>query len=829
MVTLLMRGHRDRLFRPVLSLLKSSAFLSLAVLMPFLTMASEPSGVVDFRSDVFPILERHCFKCHGPEKQKSDVRLDTLSTDMTKDRRAAETWHDVQHALNLGEMPPDDEPELSSEERQILVAWIDREIKLAIAAGRNTSGEVVLRRLNRVEYRNTMSDLLGIAADYGANLPPDTPSEAGFKNNGAALSMSPLQLEYYLDAARKGLSHAIVTGPKPEQFTQVIAKSASDKVKGNYTNRLGRSGTFVGRLMEFPDEGEFEIKIKARAELVEGKGFPRMGVKFGYRADTQAPSREVGVVDVSSEETQEFVFRGRMEQFPLQSRTQSKYPGQLIWVENRFDDGEKRPVSRQVETITVVKGKERKKKEIEWIEYPDVPKIVIESVEFQGPIFGSWPPEHHTRILIPSEKRDQGELIYGEEILTNFMSRAYRRPVEKNEVQAMLRFFAKVRPTVESLEEALRETLAMVLVSPEFLYLMEPESGEGKSPLSDFELASRLSYFLWSTMPDERLFAMAKNGDLGEPEKLAAEIDRMLESPRAWQFVEQFADQWLDLGAIDRVAVNPEYYPNWNDDLKPSMGGETRHFFAEVLQNDLSVLNFIDSDFTMLNEPLARHYGIENGPRGGSFERVTLNAASPRGGLLTQASVLLGNSTGEDSHPILRAVWLRERLLDDPPSDPPPNVPALDSEDPNFAKLSVRRQLEQHRKDPACNDCHRGIDPWGIAMEQFDAVGRWRDEIRRKAPKGKAMLSLPVESSTTLPGGYRLEGIEDLKSYLLEKRKDQFARALVAKLTSYALGRSMELGDEDAIDQMAEQFAAEGYRLRPLIHAIVQNELFQTK
>ena len=834
LVTPLISRARKRIVTPILNTLKFIAISASASLIAFPLSASESSAPGNFEKDVRPILEKHCFKCHGPEKQKSDIRLDTLSIDLIKHRPDAETWHDVLNALNLGEMPPEDEPGLSSAERQVLTGWIDHTIELALDTLKSTGGEAILRRLNRIEYRNTMSDLLGIETDYDANLPPDTPSREGFKNNGAALSMSPLQLEYYLEAARKGLSHAIVTGPAPEKIAIVVTESDADKGKGNYTNRLGNSGTFVARLLEFPNEGEFVVKVRARAELVDGKGFPRLAARFGFRADTQTPSRELGIVDVSSEEIQEFEFRGRMEQFPLQSRTQSKYPGQLIWLSNVYTDGEKRPPSRQVESEVEVNGKKgkkqkKKKKTTEWIEYPDFPKVVIESVEFEGPVYESWPPEHHTRILPPSAEQGRDDLAYAEEVLSEFMRRAYRRPIEKLETKDTLQFFSRVRPAMKSFEEAIRETLAMVLVSPDFLYLIEPEDGKGKTPLSDFELASRLSYFIWSTMPDERLFDLAESGELRKPEVIGAAIDRMLQDPKSWQFVEQFSDQWLDLAAVDRVAVNPEYYPDWDNAVKPSMKGETQHFFAEILRNDLSALNFLDSDFTMLNEPLARHYGIENGPRGGAFESVALDPDDVRGGLLTQASVLLGNSTGEDSHPILRAVWIRDRLLDDPPADPPPNVPALDSENPDFAQLPVRKQLELHRQDPACNDCHRGIDPWGIALEQFDAIGLWRDVIRRKAPKGKAFVSQPVEAKGDLPGGHSLEGIEGLKAYLMDQRKEQFTRALVSKLASYALGRSVEFGDEHALDELTEQFASEGYQLRPLIHATVQSELFQTK
>lgn len=790
--------------------------------------------VPDFETDVRPIIEKHCAKCHGPEKQKSKVRLDTLSTDLISDRPAAETWHDALNAINLGEMPPEDEPELSSDDRKILTTWIRGTLKSAIAAQKSTGGEVIMRRLNRVEYQNTMTDLLGIKADYGKNLPPDTPSEDGFKNNGAALSMSPLQLEYYLASAREGLSRAIVSGPPPEKIKITTTESTKKSNRENSTNRLGYSGSFVGKFLEFPDEGAFIIRVKARAELVEGKAFPRLKATFGYRADTQTPSAELGEIDIISSEATTYEFRGRMEQFPVQSRTQSKYPGQLVMLKNAFDDGIKRKDKRTIEKEVEVKNKKgkvqiKKQKQTEWIEHDDVPKIVIDSVEFEGPIYKSWPPEHHTRIFLPSANRENGELIYAQEIVGNFMTRAYRRPVEKTEVQSMLRLYTKIRPTSATFDDAIRDTLALVLVSPDFLYLVEPETGDGKAKtaLTDHELASRLSYFLWSTMPDAALFEAASNGELRAPKKLATQIDRMLAHEKSWQFVEQFTNQWLDLASVDRVAVNPDYYADWDDIIKPSMQAETRHFFAEILRHDLSTLNFIDSDFAMLNEPMARHYGIKNGPRGNAFERVTLPADSPRGGLMTQASVLLGNSTGEDSHPILRAVWIRERLLNDPPAPPPPNVPPLESEDPNFAKLSVRKQLEIHRNDPACDDCHRGIDPWGIALENFNAIGNWRTEIRRK--NGKKFITQPAEAQTELPGGHTIDGVADLQDFLKEHRKDQFARAIVARLTGYALGRNLEFTDESELDALTEQFSEADYQLRPLIYGIANSDLFQTK
>ncbi|MEM1293849.1 MAG: DUF1592 domain-containing protein, partial [Verrucomicrobiota bacterium] len=373
----------------------------------------------------------------------------------------------------------------------------------------------------------------------------------------------------------------------------------------------------------------------------------------------------------------------------------------------------------------------------------------------------------------------------------------------------------------------IREPLAMALISPEFLFLVEPDSSDKKRPLSEFELASRLSYFLWSSMPDHRLFELAKAGTLSDSATLAAEVERMLQSPKSRRFVSQFTGQWLDLDQLDRVAINPEYYPEFDDTLKPWMRQETEAFFAEILEHDLSALLFLDSDFVMANEPLARHYGLENGPRTTAFERVALAPDSRRGGLLTQASTLLGASTGEDSHPIKRAVWIRERLLHDPPAPPPPNVPSLDAENPDFAKLSVREQLAAHREEPGCVDCHRGIDPWGVALEHFDAVGLYRDTIQRKV--GKKFVSNPVVAADVLPGGHEVNGVAELRQFLLTERRDQFAHAFVAKLLGYAVGRTLELTDEPQIEAISHEFAEHDYRLRKLVELVASSEAFRTK
>lgn len=816
--------------------------VSLCALMTCVIQSSHVAAA-DFQKDVKPILLRRCVSCHGPEDVNGNVRLDTLSTNLVKDSAAAETWHDVLNVLNLGEMPPEDETPLTTQERDILTGWITEQIERAVQVRQSTGGQVVIRRLNRTEYRNTMRDLLGLDLNYGPNLLPESPGEDGFTNNGSALRMSALQLESYLESARSAMNRAIVTYDEPPVVDATETKTTNDKNKGNWTNILGRSGTFVFRSTEFPDEGDFLIRVRARAILPDDAPYPQLRVVLGYRADTQAPSEDVGTLEVTSEQFQDYEFRGRLETFPLQSRTQSKYPGLLLWLSNAYSDGKPTPKPRQevieepevkatdptasrADKKKAKKAKQKKPKtRTVYPLDPNFPKIEIESVSFKAPVFESWPPAHHARILFPSDFSETDPVAYANDILSRFMRRAFRRPVSDEEVGMMVAYFQEVQPTFATFEEAMRETLAMVLVSPDFLYLVEPSSGKSRE-LNDHELASRLSYFLWSSMPDDRLFQLADSGQLRNPKTLSTEVNRLLDDPRSQNFIEQFSDQWLDLGGMNRIAVNPEYYPEFRNELKTHMRQETQAFFNEVLRSNISALAFLDSDFAMLNQPMAEHYG-QAGPRGIEFERVSLSNDQQRGGLLAQASVLLANSTGEDSHAILRGVWIRKRLLDDPPAPPPPNVPNLDQQNRDIASLPLKEQLKEHRENEACARCHRGIDPWGIALEEFDAVGLLRDKIQRKS--GKKMLKFDVDAKATLPGGHEVNGLGDLKKYLLNDKREQFARTLVSRMLAYSLGRSLELSDHETVDSITAQFIKNDYKLQSLIQLIVTSDAFGSK
>ena len=758
-------------------------------------------------------------RCHGTEQQEAQLRFDQLSTDLSSNRAAAQDWREALNAINAGEMPPEDEPQLSSTERATVTTWISNAIKAAIDHQRSTGGRAVLRRLNRLEYQNTMFDLLGLDMDYARDLPPDAVSPDGFRNQGQSLRMSSIQLEYYLDAARRAMDKVIVDSAPPRVFRHRFELSNVGGWRGpvERTNRLERAQKFLVKMVnDYPEEGEFRVRVRLQAELKPQKGYPLLEVAVGYRPDTEVHFRVAKVVEILSEESQQVEVRGRLENFPLPVRGQGKYPGLVVRLRNVYDDGS--PIPTKLEKI------KRDGKEVNAFRpEPDLPAILIESIEFEGPFYTQWPPATHREILFESSSRDENEAAYVREVLRRFMSRAYRRPADKYEVEDMFAFFASIRPHFTRFEDAIRETLSMVLIQPQFLFLMEPAS-EQKRSVTDWELASRLSYFLWSTMPDRQLLDLAGLNLLHEPSVLRAQIERMLKDEKAERLSATFVDQWLELERLDSMQIDSSYYPKFRQERKRDMRQETVRFFHDLLMSKESALNLLDSNYTLLNESLARHYGVSD-VYGAKFRRV---AVPPnRGGLLGQASVLLINSTGRDSHPIRRAVWIRDKLLNDPPAPPPPDVPELDEANPEFSKLSIREQLDVHREKESCNACHQDIDPWGIALEHFDAVGNWRKTIRKKHQDG--FEERPVVSEDRLPNGTKLAGADGLRTYLVGQQSRVFARSLVRAMLTYALGRSLELSDEEDVDDLTDQFVEDGYRLDQLVHQIVSDSAFQLK
>lgn len=817
-----------------------SPLLNTAIPVIALTVSvlGDDSQAKNFQLEIQPILREFCFACHGAERQEADLRIDTLSTDLTNGPDT-EIWHDALNQLNLGEMPPATARQPTTQQRQLLTQWILDGLRDAAAAKRYQEGRVVTRRLTRYEYANTMRDLLLVDLDFARDLPPEPASNEGFLNNGATLEMSPAQVEIYLETARRALAEAIVTGDRPELYEFKQTETAV----GNLPTRpvAGHQPVlpeFILDLRNFPRQGEFEVKVSAKAAVPAGEDFPRIQVSMGHVPGIiHVPRKVIGEADVT-EQLQTFTFRGRMEDLPQPGPVafgNSGFQGMIVMVDFLNADGKQLRYEDQTyaQKVELPRKKNNAKEMVDAPEPAQPPTpvpfgnrldIMVTSAEFRGPIYSSWPPESHQHLLFDS-KNSSDEPQYVREVLRKFMKAACRRPVTQEEIEQTANVFAAIRPRTGSFEEAIRETLASVLVSPHFLYLVEYRSpGKPLQRVTEYELASRLAYFLWSSQPDQELISLADEGRLTQPDVLKMQATRMLDDLRSEEFVRHFADQWLDLDALDRVAVNPEFFSDFDHEMKDHMRREAQVYLARVLREERSALEFLDSDWAILNRPLAKHYGLQ-GPRSSQFERVDLTSPQRRGGLLTQGAFLLANSNGEDSHPIKRAVWILDRLLDSPPASPPPDVPELNPESPDLAKLTLKEQLAIHRRKESCLSCHQGIDPWGIPLEHFDAVGRWRDSI----PAHRKRPTTTVDATSVLPDGTKINGLPELQRFLVEERRDWFARAVVKRIMIYGLGRSLDLGDREAVDALTQKFEQNDLRLKTLVVDFILSETFQTK
>ncbi|MFM9960502.1 MAG: DUF1592 domain-containing protein, partial [Planctomycetaceae bacterium] len=441
-------------------------------------------------------------------------------------------------------------------------------------------------------------------------------------------------------------------------------------------------------------------------------------------------------------------------------------------------------------------------------------KVFIDHIEISAPFYEQWPPKTHTDIFIESKNKGD-DTVYGREVLNRFLRQVWRRPVASQEVDKFMALFAKYRPEFSTFEDAMVEVLATALATPEFLYLTQRATAdEKKSPakISEFELASRLSIFLWSSIPDDELLKLAEQGKLRKPEILADQVKRMLADPRSRRFSQHFVEQWLGLDGLNSVTHVPA------GPLKEAIQEEPIAFFEEVLKHNRGIMDFIHSDYAVVNERLAAHYGIPTvyGPH---FRKVPIAPQMNRGGLLTGAAILAMNSDGKDSHPLKRGVWMLKRILHDPPPPPPPDVPEVDLTNPEILKLTLKERIADHRNKAACASCHSRIDPWGIAFENYDALGAYRTHVKNQ----------PVDATSELFNRQTLAGVDGLKRYLLTDRQDQFARAMVHKLTAYALGRPLSFGDRADIDNLTGQFRRKDDGLGDLIHLIVSSNLFNSK
>jgi hypothetical protein len=795
-----------------------------------LTNVTRGNAEDDFQRVVKPFLTKHCFRCHGEKKSEGELRLDRLTA--KAQNAQVKILLKMQELLADGEMPPEDEPRPPKAETAEVQLWLKTRLAKAEDAVRRSGSRMPVRRLNRAEYDNTIRDLFGVDLKPARTFPEDD-SAHGFDNVGSALTVSPLLLEKYMNAAQFVTDRVIFT-KRPEA---VKYRWKGVDLAGVRKDHLLKAGRLP------PDDAGILFQLGPRANNVRNTSAFKIGGrrKGDWFPKPTVPGKHVirfKAHVIGSGITPEFRWKiyyslPHLENFPqgdLDAIVKfSKNGGMFerVYVARKPKVYEVSTLAEPGEVLSFNFENAPPNVAISRVgkEYPG-PGLVIDWLEWEGPVFDQWPPLSHARIFFkgPDATKDRE---YAKAVLLRFANKAFRRPVQQNELDDLLQLFDTRLADGDSFERAVAAAIELALCSPSFLYLTEPSSSPKTSrQLNDYELASRLSYFLWSSMPDEKLFELASQGKLTSDEKtLETQVRRMLADPKAAAFTTNFVGQWLDLRKLKDIAVDQRLYPQYSDYLKTLLVRETEMFFEEILKHDLSVLNFIDSDFMMLNDRLAFHYGIK-GIKGPEFRRVPVPADGHRGGLMGQASILTLTTCGTRTSPVLRGVWTLEKIFGQEPPPPPKEVPAITPD--TRGATTIREQLAKHRADASCARCHNKIDPLGLALENYDVVGRWRDNYYLGSNKRNLRKGPAVDASVTMLTGEKVTTPDELRAALM-KHKDRFCHSLVEKLLTYALGRGLDLGDRRAVGQLTKRLKDHDYRLSVLVIGIVKSESFQSK
>lgn len=816
------------------------------------TPAIPKANVAEFRESVWPVLNRSCVNCHGPKKTEGRLRIDQLDPDLLTGPDT-ERWREVVDALSNSEMPPPDEPDyaIADADRGRMVDWLNGELHAASLARRDSKEHSSFRRLTKYEYDYALQDLLGLPYALANKLPPETATEDGFKNSSELLQMSALQFETYRDIALKALGRATVSGERPQAVTYILSTPEEmEKAEGKkadepsdqgrqkarkprnqqqlFNRETGESVPFTtGKLVprtgavagQTPPVSPVVLVLPRSSELkldldrfLPDEGTMRVRIRVGrstMNPDEYASLRLIFSAHTSNDAN----FSQVISEHPIPVTAPGDDP-QFIQFDIQLGDIQRNPF-RKLATTFPRRDEFLHVHNVSNADGGEEPlQVLIDHLEISAPFYEQWPPRTHTDIFIESANRAD-EQAYGREVLNRFLTRAWRRPVTAPDINRFMALFAKYRPEFPTFEEAMVEVLATALATPEFLYLTPVESaGDTESParIGDLELASRLAVFLWCSLPDDELRELAERGMLRDPEVLAGQVQRMLAHPRSGRFSRNFVEQWLGLEGLNSVTHVKDA------SLREAMLEEPIALFDEALRNNRSIMDFIHSEHAMVNERLAQHYGI---PRvyGPHFRRVPITPQMHRGGILTGAAILAMNSDGKDSHPLKRGVWMLKRILHDPPPPPPPNVPEVDLTNPEILKMTLKERITDHRNKAACISCHAKIDPWGIAFENYDAMGVFRTSIEDR----------PVDATSELSNHQVLAGMDGLKRYLLTDRQDQFARAMMHKLTAYALGRPLSLGDRAEVDSLTAQLRRRDDGLGDLVRLIIGSTLFNSR
>lgn len=773
-----------------------------------------PSAPDEFRSQVRPVLTKACMSCHNDRLQTAGLSFESF-LDSGSATQKPELWLKVLDKLIAGQMPPRPMTPLAAVDLAAVTDWI-RKVSKADATP-SDPGRVTARRLNRTEYNNTIRDLLGVSLRPADEFPIDD-SGYGFDNIGDVLSVSPLLMEKYMRAAQVVSRAAVFGEPVPDQPTllvKLMSKKVQDdlQARGNVTPFALRGALYS--TFHAPIDAEYEFRIRYQNFRSNETGAKEETRPQGEPRPSPEEARRI---------REEYL---RVAAPPIEMRFTMDDKAVFSYVVEGMADYD---YARGENIVRVKLGAGDHAVRFSFPDYANVAdprkqlnpdgrrKLYVDYVDVVGP-FVTAParPPGFSRIFIcgaPGSNTD----ACARRIVTRLMTRAFRRPVTEQEISRMLDLVNQVQKR-DSFEEAVRVAIEAVLLSPHFLFRIErdpPNTPDGASyPINDHELASRLSYFLWSSMPDDDLLAAADQKQLRNPDTMNAQIRRMLADPKASALIENFGEQWLNLRLMDRTKPDAEKFKSVDDELLEAMRRETRLFISAVFRENRSILDFVDGRFTFVNGPLARFYGIQ-GVNGEEFQRVTLDGHQ-RSGIVTHASILSISSYATRTSPVLRGKWILDTLLGVPPPPPPAGIPPLVEHDLGTA-ASMRQRLEQHRADPSCAACHNSMDPIGFSLENYDASGAWRTKDG----------AFDIDSSATLPDGRSFSGAKELKQ-VLKADAAMFARNFAEKLLTYALGRGLERSDRSVVDEIAREIARDDYRFVTLVNQIVNSRPFRMR
>ncbi len=842
--------------------------LVLTIIMP---VGQAQKTDTTFEKTILPFIRENCAGCHNAKSPAGGLNFELYQTPATV-LQAREHWENVLHKLQAGEMPPQGLPRPDRTQTERVMRWLENQFAHANKLVKPDPGRITARRLNRAEYNNTVRDLLGVDIEPANDFPQDD-SAHGFDNIADALTLSPTLMEKYMAAAEK-IAHLAVFGPEVKVQTFRIEPTRPRRMETNpiqitqppfYTMQdydatgISHPGSYHWKY-RFPATGEYHFRVRADGARPPGSDPQMMDLHLDGKIvqSFEVPNKvtatnerlpvfmEVRLQVTAGHHQLIAAFPRLFEGLPagFGGPNPSKQPAPPAQDPARF----LQPLPKDA-TPEQIKAREA---QIERFRNrkPQFGGMAIAEVEINGPFDYVKAPsaESLQKLYICGHLKGNHQPGCERKIITNLARRAFRRPAESAEVDGLISIFTKAKERGRAFEQGLALVVQAILVTPDFLFRVEkPMASERRTAsissstarpfsnglmastakesiqsdtiisyqISPHELAARLSYFLWSSMPDEELLRLADQGSLRKPAVLAAQIKRMLRDPKASALAENFVGQWLEIRRLESQQPDRDRFPDFDDYLRASMQKETELFWQNIMQEDRSILDFIGGKFTFLNERLARHYGIK-GVTGASFRKVDLTGTG-RTGILTHASVLTVSSYGNRTSPVLRGKYILENVLNAPPPAPPGNVPPLD-EAAVGAKGTLRQQLEQHRQSAVCASCHARMDPLGFSLENYDAVGAWRTQ------EGK----FPIDPSGTLPNGKSFKTADELIG-ILQAEKLAFTEALTEKLLIYALGRGMERADRPAVKTIVTKVAANQYRFSSLVLEIVKSLPFQKR